>query len=123
METTQKKKGFFKSKLLPKSLSRAVTKLGSGGSRAVSPSTNTAQNMANYSTIPMVLMSKQPTGSSHQHKAVSYFNKSPSFYDHNGFANETWGRGDENVDSMATTFILNVKERFKFDGEPSRCHG
>ncbi|MBA0631240.1 hypothetical protein Golax_026011 [Gossypium laxum] len=89
----------------------------------VSPSTNTAQNMANYSTIPMVLMSKQPTGSSHQHEAVSYFNKSPSFYDHNGFANETWGRGDDNVDSMATTFILNVKERFKFDGELNLCHG
>ncbi|KAB2036307.1 hypothetical protein ES319_D04G216000v1 [Gossypium barbadense] len=111
METTQKKKGFFKSKILPKSFSRLFT-----GTRKVSPSTisNTAQNMTNHSTVPTV-MSKQPTGS-HQQKAVSYF-KSPSFYDHNGFANETWGRGDKNVDSMATTFILNSKEKFKSDGE------
>ncbi|TYI88539.1 hypothetical protein E1A91_D04G217300v1 [Gossypium mustelinum] len=111
METTQKKKGFFKSKILPKSFSRLFT-----GTRKVSPSTisNTAQNMTNHSTVPTV-MSKQPTGS-HQQKAVSYF-KSPSFYDHNDFANETWDRGDKNVDSMATTFILNSKEKFKSDGE------
>ncbi|MFQ6665219.1 hypothetical protein Gotur_032020 [Gossypium turneri] len=111
MEATQKKKGFPKSKLLPKYFSRLFT-----GTRKVSPSTisNTAQNMTNHSIVPTV-MSKQPT-SSHQHKAVSYF-KSPSFYDHNGCANETWGRGDKNVDSMATTFILNAKERFKSDGE------
>ncbi|MBA0701284.1 hypothetical protein Goari_020752 [Gossypium aridum] len=111
METTQKKKGFFKSKILSKSFSRLFT-----GTRKVSPSTisNTAQNMTNHSTVPTV-MSKQPTVS-HQQKAVSYF-KSPSFYDHNGYANETWGRGDKNVDSMATTFILNSKEKFKSDGE------
>ncbi|KAH1040662.1 hypothetical protein J1N35_042405 [Gossypium stocksii] len=111
MEATQKKKGFLKSKLLPKSFSRLFT-----GARKVSPSTisNTAQTMTNHSIVPTV-MSKQPT-SSHQHKALSYF-KSPSFYDHNGYANETWGRGDKKVDSMATTFILNAKERFKSDGE------
>ncbi|MBA0572471.1 hypothetical protein Golob_002811 [Gossypium lobatum] len=122
MDTTQKNKGFFKSKLLPKSFSRPVAKHGSGGSRKVSPSMNTAQNMANYSStvIPMVT-SKQPTGYQ-QHKAVPYF-RSPNFYDHNGYANETWGLGDENVDSMASTFISNVKERFKIDGELSLCHG
>ncbi|KAE8687374.1 hypothetical protein F3Y22_tig00111022pilonHSYRG00608 [Hibiscus syriacus] len=116
METTQKKKSLFKSKL-PKSnpFSRLATK-ASSASPKVSPST-TDQNMAkvNYSTIPMV--SKQPTGFD-QHKAVSYF-KSPSFYDHNGYANQTWGRADQNVDSMAATFISNVRQRFQFDGVDS----
>ncbi|KAE8680942.1 hypothetical protein F3Y22_tig00111358pilonHSYRG00083 [Hibiscus syriacus] len=115
METTQKKKGLFKRKL-PNPFSRLVTK-ASSASRKVSPSTisNTDQNMAklNYSTIPTV--SKQPTGFN-KHEAVSYF-KPPSFYDdHNGFANETWGRGDQNVDSMAATFISNVRQRFELDG-------
>ncbi|KAE8687378.1 Agamous-like MADS-box protein AGL9-like protein [Hibiscus syriacus] len=90
METTQKKKGLFKSKL-PKSnpFSRLATK-ASSASPKVSPST-TGQNMAkvNYSKTPMV--SKQPTGFD-QHEAVSYF-KSPSFYDHNGYANQTWVEG------------------------------
>ncbi|MBA0572741.1 hypothetical protein Golob_003064 [Gossypium lobatum] len=107
---TQKKKGFFKNKLLvlPKSFSRDnVTNSGS----------TVGQNIvkANYSTI-ITVVSKQTTGCSNQHKVVSYFNKSPSFYDHKGYANETWGRGDDHVDSMATTFISNVRRRFELDG-------
>ncbi|KAK8498706.1 hypothetical protein V6N13_110246 [Hibiscus sabdariffa] len=108
MESKQKKKGFFKSKLA-KSFSRPVV-------TKVSPSTisNTDHNMSkvNYSTVPTV--SNPPTAFK-QHQAVSYF-KSPSFYDHKGFANEKWGRGDENVDSMAATFISTVRHRFKLDG-------
>ncbi|KAK8498703.1 hypothetical protein V6N13_110244 [Hibiscus sabdariffa] len=42
-------------------------------------------------------------------------NAVPSFYDHKGYANEKWGLGDKNVDSMAATFISNVRHRFKLD--------
>ena len=41
--------------------------------------------------------------------------KPPSFYDQNGYANETWGHGDENVDLKATSYISNVRESFKLD--------
>ncbi|XWS22793.1 hypothetical protein CRYUN_Cryun29cG0066600 [Craigia yunnanensis] len=90
----------------------------------------TGQNLANYSSIPRVstysyAKSKQPT-SFHEQKnvanlpssmqKVSYASfKPPSFYDHNGYANDTWGHGDENVDFKATSYISNVRERFKLD--------
>ncbi|XVF02789.1 hypothetical protein REPUB_Repub04eG0204500 [Reevesia pubescens] len=90
----------------------------------------TSQNLANYSTIPRVstysyASSKQPT-SFHEQKSVtnlpssmqkvSYASvKPPSFYDQNGYANDIWGHGDENVDFKASSYISNVRERFKLD--------
>ena len=47
---------------------------------------------------------------------VSYASfKPPSFNDQKGYANDTWGHGDENVDFKATSYISNVRESFKLD--------
>ncbi|KAK8491612.1 hypothetical protein V6N13_110241 [Hibiscus sabdariffa] len=102
METTQKK-GFFKRKL-PKSFSRVLTKPSSGTDH---------HNMAktSYSMLPM--LSDRPTTGFHGHKVASYFKPPPSFYDQNGYGNERWGSGDENVDSMAASYISNVRQRFQ----------
>ncbi|XWS69283.1 hypothetical protein CRYUN_Cryun04dG0165800 [Craigia yunnanensis] len=90
----------------------------------------TGQNLENYSTIPSVSTysyssSKRPTSfhkqknvanlSSSMHKLSYASFKPPSFYDQNGYANDTWGLGDENVDFKATSYISNVRERFKLD--------
>ncbi|EOX99774.1 Uncharacterized protein TCM_008687 [Theobroma cacao] len=93
----------------------------------------TGRNLGNYSSIPKVstysyASSKQPT-SFHEQKnvanpipsstqKVSYASFMPtkySFYDQNGYANDTWGHGDENVDFKATSYISNVRERFELD--------
>ncbi|XWS34536.1 hypothetical protein CRYUN_Cryun21dG0047000 [Craigia yunnanensis] len=91
----------------------------------------TDQNLANYSSIPRVLSTysyasfKQQT-SFHEQKnvanlrssmqKVSYASlKPPSFNDQKGYANDTWGHGDENVDFKATSYISTVRERFKLD--------
>ncbi|XVF85305.1 hypothetical protein PTKIN_Ptkin17bG0107000 [Pterospermum kingtungense] len=80
------------------------------------------QNMANYSSVPRVSTCsyatyKQPTSFHEQDPSsvqkVSYASfKPPSFYDQNGYANDTWGHADENVDFKATSYITVVRERF-----------
>ncbi|XVE74749.1 hypothetical protein DITRI_Ditri12bG0042700 [Diplodiscus trichospermus] len=124
----------------PRATSHQQCGSGSGSSKVVpcsssisngaSASVFTGQNLANYPIIPRVstysyTSSKQPT-SFHEQKnvadlstskqRVSYASfKPPSFCDQNGYANKTWGPGDDNVDVKATSYISNVRERFKLD--------
>lgn len=127
MEATQQKKGFFKGKLA-KSFSRftkaRTTSSGSNSSSKVVPC-STPSSM--YSPIPRVstysyASSKQPT-SFHEQKnladlpssmqKVSYSSFKP--HDHIGYATETWGHADENVDLKASCYISDVRKRFQLD--------
>ncbi|XVF43680.1 hypothetical protein PTKIN_Ptkin02bG0059900 [Pterospermum kingtungense] len=125
MEATQKR-GFFKGKLA-KPFSRPTKTTShqkcngsstSGSSCKVVPCT---PMVSTYSYAS----SKHPTSFYEQKNVanlsssmqkVSYASfKSPSFYDQTGYANDTWGPADENVDFMATSYIVNARERFKLD--------
>lgn len=117
MEATQKR-GFFKGNLakpfsrLTKTACHPKQSSLSSSSKVVpcSPSVSTSgvymgQNLANYSTTPRV-----STYSYEQKINVANFSSSMQKV---SYANETWGPGDENVDSLATSYISNALERFK----------
>ncbi|PPD91758.1 hypothetical protein GOBAR_DD11297 [Gossypium barbadense] len=130
MEATHHKKGFFKGKLA-KSFSRITkartTSSGSNSSSKVVPCSTPSSTSSMYSSIPKVstysyASSKQPT-SFHEQKnvadlpssmqKVSYASFKP--HDHIGYAIETWGHADENVDLKASSYISDVRKRFQLD--------
>ncbi|KAK8490058.1 hypothetical protein V6N11_081529 [Hibiscus sabdariffa] len=102
-------KANYPSLSLESSPSLVAAVLDPSSPQSQTPTTTTWQKTS-HSTLPM--LSDRPTGF-HGHKVASYFKPPPSFYDQNGHGNERWGGGDENVDSMATSYISNVRQRFQ----------
>ncbi|XVE85361.1 hypothetical protein DITRI_Ditri17bG0084800 [Diplodiscus trichospermus] len=122
METTQKR-GFFKGNL-PKPFSRAKKLTTPHQVVPCSPSISnsgvfTGQNLVNYPSIsrvpPSICEQKNVANLPSLVQKVSHGSiiKPPSCYDQNGFANDTWGHGDLNVDINAATYILGVRKRFE----------